>query len=262
MIRCDFGCGSTSASTRSATACLAERLERSSRAARLDVLGDLAQRELAQRAELVGAEEVLERDLGLRLRVDLAGPETLRSSSGDRSTSTTSSASSRIRSGKVSRTRTSVSSKIASLRLSRCWTLTVEMTSMPASRTSSMSCQRFSFRIPAAFVCASSSMSASSGARASTASTIHLLELERAVLRAQARHDLEPFGERRSSRDGRAARDSRSRRPAPPPAPAAPRAACGTSCRRPRPSRAGSGSGLAPPHLTLRRRCGRSGRSA
>ena len=59
-----------------------------------------------------------------------------------------------------------------------------------------MSCQRFSFRIPAAFVCASSSMSASSGARAITASTIHLLELERTVLRAQPRHDLEPVGER------------------------------------------------------------------
>ena len=75
--------------------------------------------------------------------------------------------------------------------------MTVEMTSMPASSTSSMSCQRFSFRIPAAFVCASSSMSASSRSAREHGVEVHLLELERAVLRAQPRHDLEPFGEGR-----------------------------------------------------------------
>ena len=52
-MRCDFGCGSTSASMRSPTAC---RLSGSSTvgcAPRLDVLGDLAQRELAQRREVL-----------------------------------------------------------------------------------------------------------------------------------------------------------------------------------------------------------------
>ena len=48
--------------------------------------------------------------------------------------------------------------------------LTVEITSMPASRSSSTSCQRFSFREPGTLVCANSSTSAISGLRASTAS--------------------------------------------------------------------------------------------
>ena len=61
------------------------------------------------------------------------------SASGVRSTSTTSSAVASTWSGNVSRTRTPVSSATWSLRLSRCWTLTVEKTSMPASSTSSMS---------------------------------------------------------------------------------------------------------------------------
>ena len=47
----------------------------------------------------------------------------------------------------------------------------VEMTSMPASRTSSTSCQRFSLREPGTLVCASSSMSTTWGRRAMTAST-------------------------------------------------------------------------------------------
>ena len=140
MIRCDFACGSTRARMRSATACwLSGSSVRATRRASTSSATS-SQGELAQRGEVVAAEEVVERDLGTLLRIDLAGARRSCSSSGERSTSTTSSASSRIRSGNVSRTRISVSSKIASLRLSRCWTLTVEMTSMPASRTSSMSC--------------------------------------------------------------------------------------------------------------------------
>ena len=48
--------------------------------------------------------------------------------------------------------------------------LTVEITSMPASSSSSTSCHRFSLREPGTFVCASSSTSATFGLRASTAS--------------------------------------------------------------------------------------------
>jgi hypothetical protein len=44
-----------------------------------------------------------------------------------------------LRSENVSRVRTPVSSKIASFTLSRCWTLTVEITPIPASRILSMS---------------------------------------------------------------------------------------------------------------------------
>ena len=196
-MRCDFGCGSTSASTRSATACWLSGSSDARRAPRLDVLGDLAQRELPQRREVVGPEEVLERDRRPLRRVDLAGPEPLLQllrrevDEHDLVGLVEDPVGERLAHADP------VSSKIASLRLSRCWTLTVEMTSMPASSTSSMSCQRFSFRIPGAFVCASSSISASSGARADHGVDVHLLELERPVLRAQPRHDLEPLGERR-----------------------------------------------------------------
>ena len=64
-------------------------------------------------------------------------------SSGGRSMSSMSSASSNTRSGRVSRWRAPVVWKIRSLRLSRCWTLTVVQTLMPAASSSSMSCQRF-----------------------------------------------------------------------------------------------------------------------
>jgi len=46
----------------------------------------------------------------------------------------------------------------------------VEITSIPAFSSSSMSCQRFSLRLPGTLVCAISSISATSGRRASTAS--------------------------------------------------------------------------------------------
>ena len=48
---------------------------------------------------------------------------------------------------------------------------TVEITSIPASSSSSTSCHRFSFRLPGMFEWASSSMSATLGARARIAST-------------------------------------------------------------------------------------------
>ena len=59
-----------------------------------------------------------------------------------------------------------------------------------------MSWKRFSLRIEAVFVCASSSTSASSGARRDDGVDVHLVELELPMCGAQPRHDLEPFGER------------------------------------------------------------------
>ncbi len=48
---------------------------------------------------------------------------------------------------------------------------TAEITSIPASSSSSTSCQRFSLRDPGTLVCANSSTRAIPGCRASTAST-------------------------------------------------------------------------------------------
>jgi hypothetical protein len=56
---------------------LAERLESIRVPAGLDVFCNLAQDELAQLGEILVAEEVLERDLGALLRVDLAGAQPL-----------------------------------------------------------------------------------------------------------------------------------------------------------------------------------------
>ena len=67
-------------------------------------------------------------------------------------------------------TRTPVMPPTTSLRLSRCWTLSVVQTSMPAASSSSTSCQRFGWREPATLECASSSTRISAGRRASAAS--------------------------------------------------------------------------------------------
>ena len=106
----------------------------------LHLLGDLAQGDLAQRRQVLDLEEVVERRLDVLAGIDLARPQARRSAPrGVRSISTTSSAVPSTESGTVSRTRTPVSSATWSLRHSRCWTLTVEKTSMPAASTSSMS---------------------------------------------------------------------------------------------------------------------------
>ena len=67
-------------------------------------------------------------------------------SSGGRSISSISDASSSTRSGTVSCCRTPVIAAITSFRLSTCWTLSVVQTSSPAASISSMSCQRFAWR--------------------------------------------------------------------------------------------------------------------
>src|SRR6266567_1153990 len=91
-----------------------------------------------------------------------------RSASGVMSTSSTCSAARTIASGIVSCCLTPVIRSTTSFTDSRCCMLSVEMTSMPASRTSATSCHRFSFRDPGTFVCAISSISATCGFRAGT----------------------------------------------------------------------------------------------
>ena len=71
--------------------------------------------------------------------------------------------------------------------------LTVEMTSIPASSSSSMSCQRFSWRDPGALVWASSSTSATAGRRASSASRSISSSVDAAVLEPRSGNDLEPL---------------------------------------------------------------------
>ena len=56
------------------------------------------------------------------------------------------------------------------------------MTSMPASSSSSTSCQRFSLREPGTLVCASSSTSATCGPAGEHRVDVHLLERRAAVL--------------------------------------------------------------------------------
>ena len=77
MIRCDFGCGSTSASTRSATACWLSGSRTAGR--RRASTSSASSRSASSRsaARLSSAEEVLERDLGAVGRVDLAGAQPL-----------------------------------------------------------------------------------------------------------------------------------------------------------------------------------------
>ena len=92
----------------------------------VDVLGGLAQRELAERGQVAGLEVVPERALGL-LRARRPCP---RAGAGSAPRATGRSASPRrrgrgSRSGTVSRTRTPVICATTSFRLSRCWMLTV-----------------------------------------------------------------------------------------------------------------------------------------
>ena len=70
--------------------------------------------------------------------------------------------------------------------------LTVEMTSIPASRSSSTSCQRFSLRDPGTFVCASSSTSDLVRLARQDRVDVHLLERRVRGTRCDpARNDLE-----------------------------------------------------------------------
>ena len=111
------------------------------------------------------------------------------------STSSISSAASNTLSGMRSRTGAPVMVPTTSATDSRCWTLQVLMTWIPASRMSSTSSQRFSRGEPGAFECASSSMSATVGRRVMTASGVQLLDHDAPVLDAAAGHDLQALEE-------------------------------------------------------------------
>ena len=139
----------------------------------VDPVGQPQQRQLAQGGEVADAEVVAPaRRRSCRPRRCCRAPSagaapraTCRPARSGRPARTTSS-------GTVSRCRTPVIASTTSLSDSRCWMLTVVMTSMPASSSASTSCQRFSLRrSPGTLVWASSSTSTTSGCRARTAST-------------------------------------------------------------------------------------------
>ena len=138
----------------------------------VDPVGDPEQRELAERAEIADPEVVRQRGVDLsrpgrccRAPCAAAAPRAScrRARSGRRR--------GRRRRAPSRAASTPVICSTTSLRLARCWMLTVEITSMPASSSSSTSCQRFSLRLPGTLVCASSSTSTTSGLRARIAST-------------------------------------------------------------------------------------------
>ena len=138
----------------------------------VDPVGEPHQGELAQRAQVALAEVVGEGGVDLLRRVDVAVRHAPANGLGRhvdeldlrRPTAPTAS-------GIVSCCLIPVICSTTSFIDSRCCTFTVEMTSIPASSSSSTSCQRFSLREPGTFVWASSSTSARSGCRAITAST-------------------------------------------------------------------------------------------
>ena len=122
-----------------------------------------------------------------------------------------------------------------SLRLSRCCTLTVEITVMPASSSSSTSCQRLAFLLPGVLVWASSSTSTTSGWRASTASTSSSAKRRAAVVDVARRDDLDALEQLGGLACGRGSRRRRRRRRCRARAGGAPRRASRRSCRRPAP---------------------------
>ncbi len=116
------------------------------------------------------------------------------SCSGDESTSSIWSAERTTQSGTRSRTAIPEIRSTASARLSRCWMFTVVMTEIPASISSSTSCQRFSWRPePGTLVCASSSTRATVGFRARTASRSISSKVDPRYSATRPRDRLEPL---------------------------------------------------------------------
>ena len=109
---------------------------------RVDALGGLAQRQFAQRDQVALAEEVLERHARALRHVDLAGVQPCEELVGRQVDELDLVGRLEHGVGHRLRWRTVVMPATTSLRLSRCWTLSVVQTSMPASRSSSTSCQR------------------------------------------------------------------------------------------------------------------------
>ena len=136
----------------------------------VDAVGHPQQGELAQGREVAGAEVVAERGVDLVGRVDVAVGHPAAQRLGRRvdQLDLLGRADDRVRDRLL--LRMPVMPSTTSLSDSRCWMFTVEITSMPASSSSSTSCQRFSLRQPGTLVWASSSTRATSGSRARTAS--------------------------------------------------------------------------------------------
>lgn len=134
------------------------------------------------------------------------------------------------------RCRTPVIDSTTSPRDSRCWMLTVDITSMPAASSSSTSCQRLVLREPGTLVWASSSTRATWGLRASTASTSISVKTAPGTPAPCA-----PSAPGRAASPRCAAGRGAPRRPPRSPYPAphagAPRRAWRRSCRRPVPHR-------------------------
>jgi hypothetical protein len=108
--------------------------------------------------------------------------------------------------------RTPVMASTTSLSDSRCWTLTVEMTSMPASSSSSTSCHRFSLRSPGRWCGRARRRGRPRVGGPSTASRSISSSVGAPVLDGAARHDLEVPPSVRRSGPGRGSRRSRRRR--------------------------------------------------
>ena len=107
-----------------------------------------------------------------------------------------------------------------SFKLSRCWTLSVVQTLMPASSSSSTSCQRLACRgsgSPSArFECASSSTRTIAGARLQRRVEIELAAHDAAVAHLQERQLLEALEQALGLERGRGARRSPTTMSAPP----------------------------------------------
>ena len=138
----------------------------------VDLVGEPQQGQLAQRGEVADPEVVAERGVDLLGRRRCCrGPSAGAAPRASCPPARPGRRRGRRRRARVSRCVTPVMRSTTSFSDSRCWMLTVEMTSMPASSSSSTSCQRFSLREPGTFVWASSSTRATVGRRARTAST-------------------------------------------------------------------------------------------
>ena len=116
---------------------------------------------------------------------------------------------------------------------SRCWMLTVEITSMPAASSSSTSCQRLALRDPGTLVWASSSTSDHGRAAGQHGVDVHLLERGAAVARPPGAGRPRGPGAGPRSSAGRGSRRSRRRRRCRARGGASPRRAWRRSCRRP-----------------------------
>ena len=190
----------------------------------VDPVGHPQQRQLAEGAEVAGPEVVGRgRRRSSRRRRCCRGPCAGAGPRGSCRPARSGRPPARRRRGRSRAGATPVIRSTTSLSDSRCWMLTVEITSMPAASSSSTSCQRFSLREPGTLVWASSSTSATSGRRARTASTSISSNVGAAVL--ERRGGARPRGRRPARRcgPGRGSRRSRRRRRCPAPAGAGPR---------------------------------------